>query len=387
TYWVEVEPLAADTLAFWYTNNLGLPGGMTNINQAGWTALSGSRSLPAFSVTGSSFQVAQTITFAALSNVTIGVAPFPITATASSGLAVSFTSTTTSVCTVSGTTVTIVAVGTCSITASQAGNANYTMATPVTQSFTVIPATSGTSPVIQPGGIVNGASFQPGIARGIWASIFGTNLAPTTRNWRNDEIVNGRFPTSLDGVSVTVDGKPAALCYISPTQINVQVPDDDAIGNVEVALTNAQGTAKNTAVMQTFAPGFFMYGPANGKYIAAQHADYSIIGPPGLYPNATSTPAKPGEVIVLYATGFGPTAPPTPSGQIVTTAAQLVDPSAVAVWIGGIPGHVEFAGITMAGVWQINLRVPDSLPDGDAVVVSEIGGLRSQDNAFITVRQ
>jgi uncharacterized protein (TIGR03437 family) len=106
-----------------------------------------------------------------------------------------------------------------------------------------------------------------------------------------------------------------------------------------------------------------------------------------LYPNATSTPAKPGEVIVLYATGFGPTAPPTPSGQIVTTAAQLVDPSAVAVWIGGIPGHVEFAGITMAGVWQINLRVPDSLPDGDAVVVSEIGGLRSQDNAFITVRQ
>jgi uncharacterized protein (TIGR03437 family) len=232
--------------------------------------------------------------------------------------------------------------------------------------------------------VVNGASFQPGIARGIWASIFGTNLAPTTRNWRSDEIVNGRLPTSLDGVSVTVDGRLAALCYISPTQVNVQVPDSDAIGIVEVVLTNAQGTARVTAVMQTFAPGFFMYGAANGRYIAAQHANYSIVGPPGLYP--VSTPARPGEVIVLYATGFGPTAPPTPSGQIVTTAAPLVDPSAVTVWVGGIPAQVQFAGITMAGLWQINVRLPDNLPDGDALVAADIGGVRSQDSAFITVR-
>ena len=79
----------------------------------------------------------QTITFGTLSNVTIGVAPFGISATASSGLTVSFASTTTGVCTVSGTTVTIVAVGTCSITASQAGNGTYAAATPVMQSFTV----------------------------------------------------------------------------------------------------------------------------------------------------------------------------------------------------------------------------------------------------------
>lgn len=82
-------------------------------------------------------QSSQTITFGTLSNVTLGVAPFPINATASSGLAVTFASTTPSVCTVSGNTVTIVAAGPCSITASQAGNANYAAATPVTQSFTV----------------------------------------------------------------------------------------------------------------------------------------------------------------------------------------------------------------------------------------------------------
>ena len=79
----------------------------------------------------------QTITFGALNNVMIGVAPFTIGATASSGLSVSFASTTPSVCTVSGATVTIVAVGTCSITASQAGSANYQAAPNVVQSFTV----------------------------------------------------------------------------------------------------------------------------------------------------------------------------------------------------------------------------------------------------------
>jgi hypothetical protein len=79
----------------------------------------------------------QTITFGFLFNVTFGVTPFAMSATASSGLAVSFVSTTTSVCTVSGSTVTIVAPGTCSITASQAGNANYAAATSVTQTFTV----------------------------------------------------------------------------------------------------------------------------------------------------------------------------------------------------------------------------------------------------------
>jgi sugar lactone lactonase YvrE len=87
-----------------------------------------------------SFQVTQeiqTITFGALSNRSLGIAPFALSATASSGLAVNFASTTSPVCTVSGITVTLVAVGTCTIQASQAGNTNYAVATPVNQSFQV----------------------------------------------------------------------------------------------------------------------------------------------------------------------------------------------------------------------------------------------------------
>ena len=82
-------------------------------------------------------QSAQTITFGALSNIRLGVAPLAISATASSGLPVSFASNTTSVCMPSGDTVTILAVGTCSITASQVGSTNYAAAIPITQSFTV----------------------------------------------------------------------------------------------------------------------------------------------------------------------------------------------------------------------------------------------------------
>jgi uncharacterized protein (TIGR03437 family) len=236
--------------------------------------------------------------------------------------------------------------------------------------------------------VVNGASFQPGISAGAWVSIFGTNLASTTRSWRSDEIVNGKLPTQLDGVSVTIDGKPAAVSYISPTQLNVQVPDvSGAAGTVDVVVTNSMGTSKGSAAMRNFAPGFFMYDPSNRKYIAAQHADYSIVGPPGLFSSTNSTPAKPGEVVILYSTGLGPTTPPTPSGQVVSKAAQIQDLSALAITVGGQTAHIEYAGITMAGVWQINVQIPDNLPDGDAVVKAQIGGQSTQSNAFITVRR
>jgi ABC-type Fe3+-hydroxamate transport system substrate-binding protein len=88
-----------------------------------------------------SFQVtkgSQTITFGALSNKPLGTAPFTVTATASSGLPVTFASTTTAICTVSGNTVTLVAVGRCTIHATQTGDADYAAATPVNQSFQVI---------------------------------------------------------------------------------------------------------------------------------------------------------------------------------------------------------------------------------------------------------
>jgi uncharacterized protein (TIGR03437 family) len=233
--------------------------------------------------------------------------------------------------------------------------------------------------------VVDAAGSQPGISPGAWISIYGTNLAYTTRGWLSSEIVGGKLPTLLDGVSVTIDNRLAAVSYISPLQLNVQVPDDTATGPVQLAVTTPQGTATITVPMQTFSPGLFMYGAANGRYVAAQHADYSIVGPPGLYPGSSS-PAKPGEVIILYTTGFGPTSPPTPSGQVVTSAEPVANLSAIGMTIGGQQAQVQWAGITIAGVWQLNVQVPPGAASGDASIVAQIGGKSTQGGAFVTVQ-
>jgi sugar lactone lactonase YvrE len=109
-------------------------------------ALNNSASAQAVQLSGSGSQVAQTITFGALLNQPLGTAPFIISATASSGLAVNFASTTSAVCTVSSATVTLVSAGTCTIQATQAGNANYAAATPVSQSFQASDFTLTSSP-------------------------------------------------------------------------------------------------------------------------------------------------------------------------------------------------------------------------------------------------
>jgi uncharacterized protein (TIGR03437 family) len=242
------------------------------------------------------------------------------------------------------------------------------------------PALAATNPVD------NAGSFAPGMTPGAWVAIFGSNMAATTRTFRTDEIVNGVLPTQLDGVSVTINNKPAAIHFISPGQLNVQVPDDNGAGPVEVKVKTADGSATTTATLQPAAPGFFMYDPDSRKYLAAQHADFSIVGRAGLFPNATSTPARPGEIVVLYGTGFGPTNPATPAGVLVTTPAEI-DKSQLTVLVGNTQAQALFAGVVQAGLWQLNVQLPDNLPDGDVPVVATVNGVRTQDNAFLTIQR
>ncbi len=250
-------------------------------------------------------------------------------------------------------------------------------------SQTVIVTLAVSAPVVSISGVVNAASFQPGISPGAWISIFGANLASTTRSWRSDEIVNGVLPTQLDGVSVTIDGKPAAVSYISPTQLNVQVPDDSAAGAFPVRVTAPLGSASGTAQIQPFSPGLFTF---DGKYLAAQHADYSYVGEWNLLSGVATAPAQPGEVIILWGTGLGPSNPATPAGQLVTQASPLANQATV--FIGGVQSpNVQWAGISGAGLWQINVQVPSGLPDGDALVAAQVGGSQTQGNAFITIQQ
>jgi uncharacterized protein (TIGR03437 family) len=230
--------------------------------------------------------------------------------------------------------------------------------------------------------VSNGASFQAGFASATWVSILGTNLSQSTRAWQNNDFVNGLLPTSLDGVSVTINGLAAYVAYISPGQINVLAPDDAASGAVQLQVTTAQGKSNSfTTQKAPFAPAFFTLG---GSYLAALHADYTLVGKPGLIAGLTSTPAKPGETIQIYGTGFGPTNPPVPSAQLVAAPAVLANSLQVA--IGGQAASVTYAGLVEPGLYQINVTVP-SVPDGDSAVLATVGGAQTQTGVLTTVQQ
>ncbi len=121
-----------------------------------------------------------------------------------------------------------------------------------------------------------------------------------------------------------------------------------------------------------------------GSRLAAQHADYSLVGAANLLPGVTTTPAHPGETILLYGTGFGPTNPPLPTAQLVTTAAPLAN--SVQITIGGAAVTPIFAGLVSPGLYQFNVTVPN-LPNGDAAVLATIGGVTSQTGVSVTVQQ
>jgi uncharacterized protein (TIGR03437 family) len=233
---------------------------------------------------------------------------------------------------------------------------------------------------------VSDATFIPGgaVTTGSWVAVFGANLAPAGDSRplnSSTEIVDGILPTKLDGTTVTVNGKPAYLGYISPGQVNIETPDDTAAGPVNVVVNTSNGASPPVTLnLQKYAPGFFPSG--QGNYIAAQHANGSSVGG-----YTGSTPAQPGEVIILWGTGFGPSSPTaTPAGEVITAAPPPPGNLAgIAVTIGGVPATIQYAGITISGLAQINVTVPASLANGDQPIVASVSGISTQANAIIAV--
>jgi uncharacterized protein (TIGR03437 family) len=222
------------------------------------------------------------------------------------------------------------------------------------------------------------------IAPNMWTSIFGTGLsvAGDTRSWQSSDFMNNTMPTGLDGVSVTVNGKAAFISYISPSQVNFLTPPAAMQGPVSVVLSlyGAQ-IAGFTEQAQAMVPSFFQFG--GGPYLAATHLNGSLVGPGNLYPGYT-TPAMPGEIVVLYANGFGTTSMPVVSGSMKQSGSLSPLP---AITIGGLPATVLYAGLAAPGEFQFNVVVPTSVAAGDTPITAAYGGLTTQLGALITIHQ
>lgn len=246
--------------------------------------------------------------------------------------------------------------------------------------------------------VVNAGSYRDdaGISMNTMVAIFGTNLAPpgTARLAGRSDILEGRFPRTLACASVEMNDQHAAITYVSPTQINVQAPTNLLATPVEVELKLNRNTPnelraeKLRVQSRIYSPAFFQFLPSSS--IAAQIApNFEILASPNLIPGAR--PIRPGEVAILYGTGFGPTEPVFQRGEITTRLAPLRDPYTIR--IGGVtltPAEILYGGLavnSISGLYQFNVRIPPNTPDGDIPVEIEIGGTRTQPGATIPVKR
>ncbi len=143
---------------------------------------------------------------------------------------------------------------------------------------------------------------------------------------------------------------------------------------------NAIAGAAYTAAAQTVSPSFFVFN--GGPYVAAVHANGSLIGPTSLYPGSTM-PAKPGETVVLYANGFGATSTPVTGGSLTQSGTLSPLP---AITIGGVAATVMFAGLVAPGEFQFNVVVPSPLANGDQPITATYNGLTTQPGTRITIQ-
>lgn len=247
-------------------------------------------------------------------------------------------------------------------------------------------------PAIASGGVLSAGGFGafPAVAPGSWIEIYGTGLSTTSREWTGADFSGLNAPVSLDGVSVRIGGQAAYINYVSPGQINAQVPSNAPLGTQPLTVSTAIGTsaAANVAVNATQpglnAPALFR---VNGRqYAAALFPDNITFAlPVSAIAGVRSRPARVGETITLYGVGFGPVTPAIAAGQVVQGSNMLSAP--LQVFFGGVRATVTYAGLApgAVGLYQFNVVVP-AVAAGDAVPLTfTLGGTGGTQILFTSV--
>lgn len=264
-------------------------------------------------------------------------------------------------------------------------------------------------PTISTGGAVSAASFQTderGLTPGALLSIFGQNLAApgTIRSVGLADLDGGDLPTVFNRLSVEfqvageLGPRLGHMLFVSPGQINVQAPDFASTRGeaVEVTPVFNRGQGANeirggSIMSQTHpsSPGLFTLDSSGRNDIAAVHNNNAqLVAALGRFPG--SSPAIPGEVILMFGAGFGDTSPGVPAGELVGDVARLT--GNLEIEIGGIPtgpGDILFRGLApnFAGLYQFNVRIPANVPPGRQPILFRYNGFATQPGTVIEIGQ
>jgi len=253
------------------------------------------------------------------------------------------------------------------------------------QSYLYVAQTGTGAPIITPRGIVDPWNYTQGLAAGAWVSIYGFNLATVTQDWQPQP--GAILPTSLGGITVSIDGIAAPLQHVSPTLINALVPAGVHQGQVEVIVSNSNlssdpiGVTSSRylpAIYSLPAPSYPRYyvtavDPSTGQYLGNVTVDRRV-----------ARAVKPGDTIDLYAIGLGPTTPTFPtdiffsdSYAVSSTFQVVLGPSRIAP---------VFAQLIGPGLYQVRITVPLDMPAGDQPIWIDLGTVESAQGVYLTVQ-
>lgn len=219
---------------------------------------------------------------------------------------------------------------------------------------------SSNAPFYTAASVVDAATNLPGaVAPNGLVSLYGARLAFSTRALQPNDLIAGALPTTLagTGVRVVISAIAVPILFVSPQQVNFLVPPTLRPGRYKLQLIRDGWSGPEVDIeVADVAPGTFTM---EARFVIATHVDGSLID--------ASAPARPGEVIIVYASGLGQTTPRLVNLNIPRNAAQIEQRSRFRVLLDGVelePGAVLYAGVTpgFAGLYQINLRLPDRLP-------------------------
>lgn len=265
--------------------------------------------------------------------------------------------------------------------------------------FTLTPDAVTPPPPVRPsisaGGVVSVVNFggSPTVAPGTWMEIYGSNFGTVTRDW-GTAFSGDNAPTSLENIRVTIGGRAAFVSFISPGQINAQVPDGVGVGPTTLTVTNPNGVSDNFNITVAAKSPAFLAPPTfrasdNRQFLVALGTDFvANVGPfvsrAGLIPGVSTRSARPGETLVVFGIGWGPVTPAVAPGVIARGITALPNFS---LRFNQTAAAVSYAGLApnFVGLYQFNVVVP-AVPAGEYRINVTSDGTNLAQEVYLAVQ-